>query len=311
MPIKVSCSCGQSFAAKDEMAGKTVKCPKCKQPLTIPRAGSAGRPSAPRGQGASAGAAQQAARANPQPTPRVQPAGGDLGDLFDEIGIAAAAPDAGPPCPSCGKALKRGAVLCVECGFNLQTGQRLASMAAAAPPSGHGDPLAGQAEALVAKAAEEIAKTPISAEGEDFGEGSNPLAWLLAISLPLVFALAVLGVVQWGSGLYVFGNFLVIGIWSGNPFLVTFALLSLMCLIVTMVSWFKITWTAMDENVFLGLLCIVVLFIFPAIYGFIRYKKLLFWAIAYVVSALLLVSFFTLVVIAVLALIAAQGGQAG
>jgi hypothetical protein len=36
MPISVTCQCGQSFRAKDDLAGKRVKCPKCGQPLTIP-----------------------------------------------------------------------------------------------------------------------------------------------------------------------------------------------------------------------------------------------------------------------------------
>jgi len=36
MPIQVACQCGQRFAAKEELAGKTVKCPKCGSPLAIP-----------------------------------------------------------------------------------------------------------------------------------------------------------------------------------------------------------------------------------------------------------------------------------
>src|SRR5437867_1611623 len=36
MPIPVSCKCGQGFRAKDELAGKKVKCPKCGQVLQIP-----------------------------------------------------------------------------------------------------------------------------------------------------------------------------------------------------------------------------------------------------------------------------------
>ncbi|HEY2413950.1 MAG TPA: hypothetical protein VGI40_17005, partial [Pirellulaceae bacterium] len=36
MAIKVQCSCGKAFAAKDELAGKTVKCPGCQKPLKIP-----------------------------------------------------------------------------------------------------------------------------------------------------------------------------------------------------------------------------------------------------------------------------------
>jgi nitrogen fixation protein FixH len=36
MPISVACECGQGFQAKDALAGKTVKCPKCGNPLQIP-----------------------------------------------------------------------------------------------------------------------------------------------------------------------------------------------------------------------------------------------------------------------------------
>lgn len=37
MPIKVTCQCGKSFAAKDELAGKRLDCPNCNNPLEIPR----------------------------------------------------------------------------------------------------------------------------------------------------------------------------------------------------------------------------------------------------------------------------------
>ena len=36
MPVVVTCRCGQSFRAIDELAGKQVNCPSCAQPLTIP-----------------------------------------------------------------------------------------------------------------------------------------------------------------------------------------------------------------------------------------------------------------------------------
>ena len=42
MPISVACRCGKAFAANDNLAGKTVKCPGCQQPLVIPAAASAG-----------------------------------------------------------------------------------------------------------------------------------------------------------------------------------------------------------------------------------------------------------------------------
>lgn len=35
MPIAVTCKCGKSFRAKDELAGKKVLCPACKGVLTI------------------------------------------------------------------------------------------------------------------------------------------------------------------------------------------------------------------------------------------------------------------------------------
>lgn len=39
MPIAVACSCGRQIQAKDELAGKTVKCPGCGNPLKIQGAG--------------------------------------------------------------------------------------------------------------------------------------------------------------------------------------------------------------------------------------------------------------------------------
>jgi hypothetical protein len=41
MPIVVACSCGKQFRAKDEHAGKRLRCPGCGQPLTIPGGGGA------------------------------------------------------------------------------------------------------------------------------------------------------------------------------------------------------------------------------------------------------------------------------
>ncbi len=37
MAIAITCTCGKSFQAKVELAGKTVKCPSCGQPLAIPQ----------------------------------------------------------------------------------------------------------------------------------------------------------------------------------------------------------------------------------------------------------------------------------
>ncbi len=43
MAVSVTCKhCGKSFRAKDELAGRAVRCPGCRHPLQIPASGSAG-----------------------------------------------------------------------------------------------------------------------------------------------------------------------------------------------------------------------------------------------------------------------------
>jgi hypothetical protein len=47
MPIAVACKCGKKFRVKDEMAGRAVRCPGCRQPLRIPGGVGGGRSAAP------------------------------------------------------------------------------------------------------------------------------------------------------------------------------------------------------------------------------------------------------------------------
>jgi hypothetical protein len=90
MPQAVTCQCGARFAAKDELAGKTVRCPKCKQPIAIPRA----------------------------EMPPPAPASG-VGSILDEIGFKST--EGGTKCPHCEGVIPPGAAKC-KCGYNLQTG---------------------------------------------------------------------------------------------------------------------------------------------------------------------------------------------
>lgn len=103
MPIRVRCACGKSLTVKDELAGKAVKCPQCQQIVRVP---APRRPASP-----------AATAAGPAAVVR-----GELDDLFDEAGLHA---PSGPTCPACAATLKPGAVLCTNCGTNLQTGQRM------------------------------------------------------------------------------------------------------------------------------------------------------------------------------------------
>ena len=97
MPIQVACQCGQKFSAKDELAGKRVKCPKCGQPLVI-------------------------AEAAPAPSDSLEDSLGGLGGLMDQAGFENAG---GAACPKCNAGMPPGAVLCVACGFHLESGETL------------------------------------------------------------------------------------------------------------------------------------------------------------------------------------------
>ncbi|HUE74267.1 MAG TPA: hypothetical protein VMP01_25525 [Pirellulaceae bacterium] len=140
MPIKVTCACGQSFAAKDELAGRTVKCPKCSRPLAIPAAGGAGAvPASP--------LAPQPTAAAAAPAAGYQPSG-----LFDEVGIQST-PVGTQPCPGCRAPMPMHAVVCVQCGYNLKLGRRMETMRVGADGQmGHGS----LAEAALARAAQAL-----------------------------------------------------------------------------------------------------------------------------------------------------------
>src|SRR5262245_43635305 len=38
MPIEMSCACGRALTLRDELAGKTIRCPQCQAELTVPAA---------------------------------------------------------------------------------------------------------------------------------------------------------------------------------------------------------------------------------------------------------------------------------
>ena len=110
MPIKVVCQCGQGFAAKEELAGRTLKCPKCGWPLKIPP------PEQP--------------IKGPEPHPQRDA----VADLLDEYGIdESASPNV---CPGCGTAMPRGAIVCINCGYNQKLGRKMVTeVVPAGPPA--------------------------------------------------------------------------------------------------------------------------------------------------------------------------------
>lgn len=160
MPIKVACTCGQTFKAKDELAGKRVRCPKCSQPLIIP-----------------APELDDLKLEAPVERPKYNP----LDDLLAEEGVKSA--PTGPVCPSCSEPVSPTAVLCVQCGFNLQTGEKIH-----AEDDEDDDELVmagmSETEKMLYKAEKELEDTPISADGEKFGDEGD--SYIVAIVLLVV-----------------------------------------------------------------------------------------------------------------------------
>jgi len=177
MAIKVQCSCGKAFAAKDELAGKTVKCPGCQKPLKIPGASAPAKPGG-KPDAAKAAAGKASAGTSPSKAASAKPSGDDddyslsaeepaprpKSDLFDEVGLKAA-PKGTMPCPGCSEPLPQEAVVCVKCGYNMKLGRKMKTMSTggeSAGSVGHG----AVAQDLLDKAAETI-------EGDEEAEASK------------------------------------------------------------------------------------------------------------------------------------------
>ena len=176
MPIKVTCQCGKSFAAKDELAGKAVKCPNCQQPLRIPSAGIA----APLPSKAPLAAAAPAA---PAASPHA------AGSLFDEVGLKAA-PAGAMLCPGCAQPMPQNAVLCVKCGYNLKLGRRMETLR-----FGEGGSVAG-AGAHGASTADLMNKAAVLIEEDKEAERSKTKEgmpwWVYLIGLLMVTGFVIL-----------------------------------------------------------------------------------------------------------------------
>lgn len=237
MPIKVTCACGASFSAKDELAGRTVACPKCHQPLQVPSVtgavtqpssatatkatpAAAAKPAAAAGAKPVAAQAAKPAAARPaapqagvkpaapvQPTavPQIQASSGPpTADLFDEVGLKAVA---GPRCPKCSEPLIPNAVLCVKCGFHIQTGEKLAAAKVQTrAEGGH----AAVSETLLKRAAERIEDERLE-EKKKRAQGAPTYIIFFAFAAVIAFAATMLSLPRdqafrvCGTGIAVFG----------------------------------------------------------------------------------------------------------
>ncbi len=97
MPIKVNCECGQALVAKDSLAGKSAKCPKCSQPIPIPL------PVASAAASSSVGA---------------------TADNNGQASTAVQVRDA-PPCPVCKQPFPEDLKVCTFCSYSRRLKRRL------------------------------------------------------------------------------------------------------------------------------------------------------------------------------------------
>lgn len=165
MAIPTKCKCGFSFSAKNALAGKRVQCPRCQTVLQVADAATVGA----------------VAAAGPQVNKK-------LLDLLDDAGVKST--PRGPICAACGTEMDPTAVICIECGYNVATGQYLDTYTDDELSDQLDNADLTEAEKAMAKAEREIDESPIGADDQDFGDGAD--AYIVAMAGFAVFGVLVL-----------------------------------------------------------------------------------------------------------------------
>lgn len=137
MAIQVECSCGKKFSAKDELAGRKLKCPECGDAIAVPKQATA--PATIRvdcecgksfqakaklaGKKVKCSACQSVILVPSLGKPSVKKENGGIEGLFDEVGMEAT--QTGMRCPECKKDVTEKTVICINCGYDLGRGKKL------------------------------------------------------------------------------------------------------------------------------------------------------------------------------------------
>lgn len=125
--VKVTCACGNSLNAPPRLAGKTVRCPACKSPLAIPKAVLTDA-TADSDADSATGSDIDFDLSGKQQISSLHDQGIDsdtsgMAGLLDELGIESS--KTGRRCPNCSSDVEPDAILCIDCGYNLDTGKKL------------------------------------------------------------------------------------------------------------------------------------------------------------------------------------------
>jgi len=252
MPIKVKCgSCSAQFKAKDELAGRRVKCPKCQNPVVIQAAAPARVASAPKA---------KAAAHNP------------LLDILDEEDVRSRV--RGLTCDNCGSEVKRGMVICIDCGFNLETGDQLETEADEDIESNAG--MTGT-EQMMRKAERDLEDAADSGGDGDFGDGAE--SYLIALVAGF-FGIIVLCL---GLAVVLFMEQLTTLMSPAG-----ISLIASILLYMGMAAWISIVAFSAAQGH--GIACLVSLGLYCPIFGFMTGKTLLLPAVCMLVSTVMLLA---------------------
>jgi DNA-directed RNA polymerase subunit M/transcription elongation factor TFIIS len=255
MAIKASCSnCNSSFKAKDSLAGRRVKCPKCGEKLTVP--------------GLKVAAGNKTAQKKKTKT---DPSAGSfnlMDELLDEANVRGKSK--GPVCDDCGAELEIGATICIECGFNLETGSRLRTDAFD-DEAGENDYGATSAEKMMRQAELDIAETPVTGDDQDFGDGAESLVIAGVAGIILVVLMAIALVI-----IYLMEH-LSDRIHTSFISMVASILLAIGC-----IAWITIVAFLVKKSQ--GVICLATGGLYCIVFGFLQGKQLLLPTIVLLVS---------------------------
>ena len=253
MAIRVHCGkCKAAFQAKDALAGRRVKCPKCKDSLTIPTPQKSTAK-----QGAAAGA------------------GGGHNPLLDILEDEDIRPmSRGPVCQNCNSEIGAGAVICVNCGFNQETGAQLETEEYEDDADIGAESSLSDAERIMAKAEKDIEDMPVSSDMQDFGDGAE--SYMIAVIATIA------GIILIAIGMVIIFSMETIGQYVASS---AISFIASIGLYIAMGVW--ITIVAFSAKPGHGIACVASAFLYCIAFGFMQGKTLLMPTIVLIFSAII------------------------
>lgn len=233
------------------MAGKRVKCPSCSSPITVPN---------------------PKATVPPSPSPSVSNYNPIL-DLLDEAGVKSV--PTGPVCHNCGTEMQATSVICVECGYNMATGEQLETEiyedSEDIVDTGRSD-----ADKIMAKAEKAIDESPVTAEGQDFGDGADSLIIATIAGIAFVVVLAL------GVGVVLFMD-VIVEQFGLTPEGISFT--ASICIYVACVVWISVV--AYFMKPVQAIICICTAGLYCIIFGLMQGSSMLVPTIGLIISILI------------------------